>query len=85
MRRAALVLVVILLLLVLLVMPISMGASMNGMACPDCVLAGPSTACFALLGIATVIWIGLAHQRLAAALMIVSTEDGPRPPERPPK
>jgi hypothetical protein len=86
MRRAAFVFVLFLLLL-LLVVPIGVGATMDGMRCPDCALSGGSApACFALLlGLATIMSIGAARRRLAAALLIVPMEGGPGALERPPR
>lgn len=86
MRRVALVLVVILLLLLLVVVPIGMGSVM-GMPCPDCVLSsGLATACFGLLmGLAAIIFVGSARQRIAPILAIIASQGGPRIPERPPR
>lgn len=80
-------LVVILLLLGLLVVPVGMGAAMGGIPCPDCVLSsGISTGCFALLmGLAAIISIGSARQRITPILAVIASQGGPRIPERPPR
>lgn len=88
MRRVALVLVVILLLLLLLVVPVGMGAAIGGMPCSDCVLSSGvvATACFALLmGLAAIISITFARQRVSSALAVIASQGGSRIPERPPR
>jgi hypothetical protein len=87
MRRVALVLVVILLVVLLLVVPVGMGAAMGGMPCSDCLLSsGFATACFALLmGLAAIIPIAFARQRVASVLAVIASQGGPRIPERPPR
>jgi hypothetical protein len=86
MRRVALLLVVILLLLLLLVVPVGMGATMDGVPCPDCVLSAAPALCLALLlGLGVVVSIGSARQRVATTLAVLAAEGGPGVPERPPR
>jgi hypothetical protein len=87
MRRGALVLVVILLLLLVIIVPVGMGAAMGGMPCPDCVLSsGTATACFALVfGLAVIVSLGRARERVAATLATRASEGDPRILERPPR
>ena len=88
MRRVALPVVVILLLLLLLVVPVGMGGvAMGGIPCSDCVLSGAfATACFALLtGIAAILSLASARQRVASVLAVLASQGGPRIPEPPPR
>jgi hypothetical protein len=86
MRRVALLLVVILVLLFLLVVPVGMGATMDGVTCPDCALSPAPALCLALLlGLGVVVSIGAARQRVATTLAVLAAEGGPAVPERPPR
>jgi hypothetical protein len=87
MRRVALVLVVMLLLVLVIVVPVGMGATMGGMPCSDCVLSsGLVNACLTLLmGLAAIISLGSARQRIAPILAAIASQGGPRIPERPPR
>jgi hypothetical protein len=87
MRRVALVLVVVLLLLLVLVVPVGMGVAMEGMPCPDCLLSsGTAAVCFAVLfGLAVIVSIGSARQRVASTLAMCASEGAIRTLERPPK
>lgn len=87
MRRVALVLVVVLLLVLVLVVPVGMGVAMEGMPCPDCLLSsGTVTACLAVLfGLAMIVLIGSARQRVALAPAMRATEGALRTLERPPR
>lgn len=86
MRRVAFALAVVLLLFLLLIVPVSMGAGMPGMPCPDCALsAGPITCLGLLIGLALIVSAGSPWRRVLATASISLGDGQARIPERPPR